>query len=144
MADFDTNVAHLPIYALEAELLRHPQIPTPIRHDFCVGLYARTMTIPAGTCATGAVHRFESYMVLRSGTMLVATDNGAIQVEAGYMALTEAGTKRAVVAVTDCVVTTFHANPTNIADPEALWEHYTVPPAPEMLDAARYAIGKAA
>ena len=44
---------HLPIYRLEAELLKQPQVECPVEHAFCSGLYARTMHIPAGTILTG-------------------------------------------------------------------------------------------
>jgi len=67
---------HLPIYHLEAELLKLPQVDMPVDHDFCNGLYARTMHIPAGTILTGAVHREESFFLVRKGELIVSTDNG--------------------------------------------------------------------
>lgn len=118
---------HLPVYRLEAELLKLPQVDMPVEHEFCPGLYARTMHIPAGTVLTGAVHRHDCFFVLRSGTLAVTTDGGVKAIEAGQMLHSPAGTKRAGVAMTDCVVTTFHANPTDAQDPAELWELFTVP-----------------
>jgi mannose-6-phosphate isomerase-like protein (cupin superfamily) len=118
---------HLPTYCLEAEILKQPQVEMPVEHAFCSGLYARTMRIPAGTVATGAVHRSESFFVVRSGTLLLATDSGPVHLEAGAMRITKAGDKRAVVAVTDVELTTFHPNPSNETDPASLWDLFTVP-----------------
>jgi quercetin dioxygenase-like cupin family protein len=119
--------AHLPIYRLEAEILKQPQVEMPVEHAFCSGLYARTMHIPAGTVATGAVHRSESFFLVRSGTLLLATESEPIQLDAGDMRVTRPGDKRAVVAITDVILTTFHPNPTNESDPAALWELFTSP-----------------
>jgi mannose-6-phosphate isomerase-like protein (cupin superfamily) len=119
--------AHLPIYRLESELLKLPQVEMPLDHDFCNGLYARTMHIPAGTVLTGAVHRDESFFVVRKGHLVVTTDNGTAEVGPGFMSVTRANTKRAGVALTDVEVTTFHANPTNETDPQTIWDMYTIP-----------------
>lgn len=127
----DCPPAHAPIYRLEAELLKHPQVEMPVEHDFCAGLYARTMHIPAGTVLTGAVHREACFFLVRKGSLVVTTDAGARRVEAGEMLNSAAGTKRAGVALSDVVVTTFHANPTNETDPAALWDLY-VEPAPAL------------
>lgn len=119
---------HLPIYRLEAELLKLPQVDMPVEHAFCDGLYARTMCIPAGTVLTGAVHRRECFFIVRSGLLAVTTDDEPRLLKAGDMFVTPAGTKRAGVAVNDVMVTTFHANPKGLRQPEALWDEFVVPP----------------
>jgi quercetin dioxygenase-like cupin family protein len=120
--------SHAPIYRLEAKLLTLAQVEMPVEHDHCSGLYARTMHIPAGTVLTGAVHKEACFFVVRTGTIAVTTDNGVTKAHAGDMLLSKAGTKRAGVAITDVVITTFHANPTNETDPAALWDLFTVAP----------------
>ena len=122
---------HLPIYRLEAELRKLPPVDCPVEEEFCDGLYARTMHIPAGTVATGAVHSKECFLVVRSGEVLLTTDDGAQRLKAGDMVKSRAGCKRAAAALTDCAVTTFHGNPTNERDEKRLWEIFTVP-APAM------------
>jgi hypothetical protein len=117
---------HAEVYRLEAEILKHPQVEMPVAHDHCDGVYARSMFIPAGTVATGAVHRGESFFVVRSGTLIAHTPHGPVEYQAGHMSITRPGEKRAVVALTDVVVTTFHANPDNETDPQALWDRFTV------------------
>jgi hypothetical protein len=118
---------HLPIYQLEAELLKLPQVDMPVDHAFCAGLYARTMHIPAGTVLTGAVHREESFFLVRKGDLIVSTDNDPKRLGPGDMSISKIGTKRAGIALTDVEVTTFHANPTNEQDPQALWDMFTIP-----------------
>jgi hypothetical protein len=122
---------HLQVYQLEAELLKLPQIDLPIDHAFCAGMYARTMHIPAGTILTGAIHREESFFLVRKGDLIVSTDDGPKRLGAGDMSISKIGTKRAGIALTDVEVTTFHANPSNEQDPQALWDMFTIPaPAP--------------
>jgi hypothetical protein len=124
---------HLPIYRLEAELLKLPQVDMPVDHAFCAGLYARTMHIPAGTALTGAIHREESFFMVRKGSLIVSTDNGPRTLGPGDMSVSKIGTKRAGIALTDVEVTTFHANPTNEQQPQALWDLFTIPaPAPAL------------
>jgi hypothetical protein len=125
--EVDVPADHLPIYALETELLKLPQIDTPVDHDFCHGLYARTMHIPAGTILTGAIHREESFFLVRKGELIVSTDNGPRTLKAGDMSVSNIGTKRAGIALTDVEVTTFHANPTNEQETQALWSLFTIP-----------------
>lgn len=119
---------HEPVYRLESLLLQHPQVEMPVDHEFCAGIYARTMHIPAGTILTGAVHRDECFFVVRQGDLVVTTDDKPRYLKAGDQLVSPAWTKRAGVALTDVVVTTYHANPKNIKDPLELWDEYTVSP----------------
>jgi len=129
---------HLPIYRLEGALLQLPQVDMPVQHEFCAGLYARTMHIPAGTVLTGAVHREESFFLVRKGDLIVSTDTGPKRLGAGDMSISRINTKRAGIALTDVEVTTFHANPNNEQDPQALWDMFTIPaPALENVQAAQ-------
>ena len=124
---------HLPIYRLESQLLKLPQVEMPVDHAFCNGLYARTMHIPAGTVLTGAIHREESFFLVRKGELIVSTDSGAKTLGPGDMSVSKIGTKRAGITLTDVEVTTFHANPSNEQDPQALWDLFTIPaPAPAL------------
>jgi hypothetical protein len=43
------------------------------------------------------------------------------------MSVSKIGTKRAGIALTEVEVTTFHANPSNEQDPQALWDMFTIP-----------------
>jgi len=119
---------HVLIYRLEAELLKYPQVEMPLEHAFCNGVYARTIHIPINTVLTGAVHRHESFFLLRRGIMVVSTgEDEQRQMFPGDMSITKPGMKRAIITITDVEITTFHANPDNETDPEALWNMFTIP-----------------
>ena len=128
-----------PIYRLEAELLKLPQVSMPVEHAFCAGLYARTMHIPAGTVLTGAIHREESFFLVRKGQLIVSTDNGPRTLAPGDMSVSKIGAKRAGITLTDVEVTTFHANPTNEHEPQALWDLFTIPAPAPVLEASQTA-----
>jgi hypothetical protein len=112
---------------LEQELLKGPQIELSVTHEFCDGLYARTMMIPAGTVLTGAIHAKDCFFQVRKGRLVVTTDDGVAILEAGDLRLSRKGTKRAGVALDDVVVTTFHPNTDNEQSPEVLWDRFTAP-----------------
>ena len=103
---------------LESILEQAPQVECPLRHYFAPGVYLREMTIPAGTIATGAVHKTEHLSILSAGHCLLTTDDGVQELKAPHTGLSKAGAKRAIVAITDCVLTTVH--PTDETDLEKL------------------------
>ena len=117
----------LPIFRLEQEIYNLPRVEMPVFHDFCAGIYARSLVIPAGTVLTGAIHKDECFFVVRSGSILITTDNGTIKADSGFMSITKPGAKRAGLAIVDTLVTTFHANPEELREPEEMWNHFTVP-----------------
>lgn len=125
---------HLPVYRLEEAMRQLPQVEVPLFHDFCTGLYARTVLIPAGTMAVGAVHKEECFFLIRNGRILITTDDKPMIAESGFMVKSNAGSKRAVYALIDTLITTFHANPEELRDPKEIWDHYTVPAPDNILE----------
>ena len=105
-----------------------PAMPNAVTHEFCNGMYARTLFLPAGGLLTGAIHKDESFFLIRSGVIIITTDEGTAEVGPGFLAVTKPGTKRAGLALTDCTVTTVHPNPDNETDPDRIWDQYTVEP----------------
>jgi hypothetical protein len=134
MSDVAIKPEHLPIYRLEQAIYSLPQVEMPVDHDFCKGLYARTLHIPAGTVLTGAVHKDECFFLVRSGAILITTDEEPIKAEVGFMGVTKAGSKRAGLALMDTVVTTFHANPKELREPDLIWDYFTVPAPDNLLE----------
>lgn len=127
------------VYDLEAALLRLPQADIKTEHSFCDGLYARTISIPAGTVLTGAVHQHASFWVVRSGELAFTTEGGETVIAySGQMGSSGAGIKRAGFALTDVVFTTFHANADNEINPERLWDKFTSAPSREALEASNH------
>lgn len=126
---------HIPIYKLEQEIMANlPRVELPVFHDFCHGIYARSLVIPAGTVLTGAVHKDECFFVVRSGSILITTDTGTVQADSGFMSITKPNTKRAGLALVDTLVTTFHSNPEELRDEKEMWDHFTVPAPTNILD----------
>lgn len=93
---------------LEQEMLVHPQMHCPIRHYLAGGLYAREITIPAGVCLVGAVHRHEHLCTVSQGRLLVTTDEGVVEVAAPATLVSKPGAKRAGYALETTVWTTYH------------------------------------
>lgn len=96
------------VMEVQREMAQLPQVETPIRHYFADGLYAREMTIPAGTAVIGKIHRFEHISVVSKGEIIVFTERGMKRVSAPCTMVSPPGTKRAVIALTETVWTTFH------------------------------------
>jgi len=128
------TLKNIPQYAIEKLLFSFPQLELPVDHSFCNGLYARTLFIPAGTILSGAVHKDESFFIVRSGVLRVTTDDGVITVLPGFMNVTKSGTKRIGYAITDVLCTTIHMNPDNTQGPSELWDSLTIPPPENISD----------
>jgi len=103
-----------------------PAMHNAVEHGHCNGVYARSLFIPAGGLLTGAIHKDESFFLVRTGVIIITTDTGTAEVGPGFMSVTRPGTKRAGLALTDCLVTTFHANPENERDPDKIWDNFTL------------------
>jgi len=106
--------------ALEAVLLTLEQAEMPVKHEFVDGLYRRELTFPAGTLATGAIHKTDHMDVLLSGEMIVVTDDGLKTLKAPLSMISRAGVKKVGYAVTEVTWATYHPNPDNITDIEKL------------------------
>lgn len=105
---------------LEAQMRLMEQLPIPVFHHFADGLYAREITIKAGTILTGKVHSGEHLNIVSQGRIAVWTEDGMTIVQAPYTMVSHPGTKRVGFALTDTTWTTIHANPQNLDDLDAL------------------------
>lgn len=123
------------VQRLESIIEKAPQVDCPVRHIFAPGVYAREMTIPAGVIATGAVHKTEHLSILSAGHCMLTTDEGAQELHAPYTGVSKPGIKRAIVAITECVLTTIHA--THETDLDKLVEQLTESSRSELLGGAK-------
>lgn len=105
---------------LEAQMRMMEQLPIEPVHHFADGLYAREITILAGTILTGKVHSTEHLNVVSKGRIAVWTEDGMKIVTAPCTLVSRPGTKRVGFALEDTVWTTIHANPENLTDLAAL------------------------
>lgn len=116
-ANLTTPTEHAPpaldlrgkIDQLEALMLREPQVEIEPVHYFAHGLYAREITIKAGTLLTGKVHRTEHLNIVSKGRIVVWTEDGMREVSAPFTMISRPGTKRVGYALEDTVWTTIHA-----------------------------------
>ena len=121
---------------LEAAGMNFPQVDCPVRHYFAPGLFAREMSIPAGTCVTGAVHRTENLVCVSMGRLQIVTEDGTREVVAGETLTCKAGMKNAVYTLEDSRWTNFFANPTNETNIDKLIEMLSFSTASELLGGA--------
>lgn len=118
---------------LEHILESAPQVECPLQHTFAPGVYIREMLVPAGTIATGAVHKTKHTTIV-VGHCLLTTDEG-VQEFSGYRSfVSKPGAKRAIYAIEDTIVTTIH--PTDETDLDKLCELLTESKADELLGGA--------
>lgn len=101
-------------------------------HRFADGLYAREITIPAGTLLVGKVHRTRHLNIVSRGRISVWSANeGVRHITAPFSFVAEPGSQRLGFAHEDTVWTTVHAtHETDLGVLEAtLVEPYAIPDA---------------
>ena len=123
------------VKSLEQAMRDVPQVDCPVRHHFAPGMYAREITIPAGTVLTGAVHKTENMAVLSAGRLRLVTDDGTVEISAPHIIHVKAGMKNAALALETAVWTNFF--PTDETDPEKLVELLTESKACDLLGGSK-------
>lgn len=111
------------IIALEQAIQSVPldeQVSFENLHNFCPGMYARTVFMPAGTVLTSKIHKTQHFFVVSKGSCTVSNSHGQRElITAPYLGVTMPGTKRALLIHEDCIWTTFHATDlTDVAEIE--------------------------
>ena len=93
---------------LQNTMLGLNQVDCPVSNHFTDGCYARQLTIPAGCCIVGAKHKTNHFFMLASGECFISEGGKAEKHIGPSLMTTKAGTKRAITAITDTVIITFH------------------------------------
>jgi len=109
------------IMALQDELLAAEQVDCPVTHHFAPSVYAREIFMPAGSVVVGKIHKHAHLNIISKGKVIVSTEFGKKELVAPCTFVSEAGTKRAVYIVDDCIWTTIH--PTEETDLEKIEDH---------------------
>tara|TARA_R110000787_G_scaffold916_3_gene3361 strand:- start:576 stop:1040 length:465 start_codon:yes stop_codon:yes gene_type:complete len=130
----EISPAYAPVFALEEELLKMDQVEIPLLHDFCDGIYSRTIIVPKGAVVTGHVHSKENFWVVRAGSAVIYTPTGPQVFHAGHLGMSPAGHKIAGYALSEVIFTTFHANPDNDRDLDVIVDRYTFQPTQEQIE----------
>jgi len=89
---------------LQNAMLEMPQVDCPVTNHFSDGLYARELFIPKGVTIVGATHKTKHLMMVASGECMM----GEKYVKAPFITETQPGTKRAIHAINDTIIITFH------------------------------------
>jgi len=95
------------VQQLEAQMLQMPQLELETRHLIHGGMYARTIFLPAGTAAVGALLNLDNICII-AGDMSVTTDDGPVRLTGYHVLSASAGFKRIGYAHTDTYLTTLY------------------------------------
>lgn len=99
------------VQTIENKVKQLPQVETPTEHFFTEGLYTRQVRLPKGTVAVGKRHKAKTLNILIQGTMQVTMDDDpdkVVTLSAPMAFESEAGVKKAVFCVTECVLLNVH------------------------------------
>lgn len=95
------------------------KLPFDNRHDFCPGIYARTIFMKADTVVISKIHKTQHFFVVVKGSCTVIDSHGTKQlIVAPHLGVTMPGTERVLHIHEDCIWTCFHV--TNLTDPEEI------------------------
>lgn len=84
-------------------------------HQFCPGVYARSIFMPAGTYLSSKIHKTQHFFAVLQGSCTVRDSHGiTTEIAAPYLGVTMPGTKRLLRIHEDCIWVTFH--PTTLTD----------------------------
>lgn len=99
---------------------RGDPVDIPVRHYFSDGVYAREVTIPAGSIVTGKIHKRENLNILSKGEISVLVGDRIERLRAPVTIVSAPGTKRIAYTHTEVVWTTIHGtNERDLAKIEA-------------------------
>jgi hypothetical protein len=117
-------LAH-PLAAVQREIMGTGLAVMPEAvHSFAPGVYVRGLPMPAELLIIGRLHKTRHLFQLTRGTVLVDNGDGPVEISADLAPVTlvtEPGTKRAIVALTDAYIQTVHVtDETDLAVLESL------------------------
>jgi hypothetical protein len=95
-------------------------------HHFSDGIYARQYNQIAGSLVISKIHAMENFLILLSGECVISTGDKTETLVAPHIVKTMPGMKRAVLAITDITMITFHPNPDNERDMSKLEARYII------------------
>lgn len=92
----------------------------PVQHLFEPGVYIREMFIPAETLFIGRPHTFGHRCDLMSGKILLIREEGKMHLEAPASLMSKPGYMMCLYAKTDVIGRTYHPNPDERRDVDAM------------------------
>lgn len=114
------NVPPERIEQVEAKLLQLPQAKFaddyPLEHHFSPGVYIRKIFMPAGDLVLGHAHLTHHANLILQGRAAVMMDGKLHDLRAGTVINSDAGVRKVLYILEDCIWATVHSNPDNITD----------------------------
>jgi len=108
------NVLSHSIDELEAVMVDNfPLMSFPVKEHFTDGIYTREVFLPKDSFVTSKIHKTRHQFFIMQGKCTIWVDGKEQTIEAPYIGITEAGTRRVVLALEDTIWATTHANPDN-------------------------------
>lgn len=95
-------------------------VECPLTHHFDGNAYVREIAIPAGTLFIGRIHRYGHRVELVLGSGVLVTATARLPISAPYAIETTPQGQVAFYATSDVVGRTYHPNPTDSRDTQAL------------------------
>jgi hypothetical protein len=114
---------------LESIITRMPQLDVVPVHYFSDGVYAREVTMPAGSLVTSKVHKTPHLVIVSRGSMVVQSEEYGLQtISAPTMFMSYPGSRRVGFTYEDTTWTTVHpTKKTTVAGVEdEIFEPYVV------------------
>lgn len=121
------------VLRLQQAMREMPQLEMRTDHHFARGLYARVLHIPAGTLIVGKIHKEEHFFIIAKGSIRVTADEYVRDLVAGDVLVASPGTKRAGLALEDCVCINVHH--TMLTDLDEIEEELIEPDETALFDA---------
>lgn len=103
------------------------QFTPPVEQFFGEGVYIRQVFLPAGTIATGKIHKEPCWNILIQGELEVVTEDGYKIMVAPCIFRSKGGMKRAGRVISDTIWATVHAYDGEEQDSDAMADLLTVP-----------------
>jgi hypothetical protein len=103
-----------------------------VENHFSLGVYARSLYIPADTIVVGKIHKYENLNILAQGDISVLVDNEIVRIRAPFVVVSPPGTKRIAYAHEDTVWITIHG--TELRNVEEIEKHFIAQSEQEFLE----------
>ena len=119
--DFEMLETRRKVQMVEAQMRALPaeaHVKIEPEHFSHGGIYARKITIPAGTLLTGEIHKYDNMNFMLSGDMLVLVGTDWARIRGPEIIFAPAGIKRIAFALTETVWVT--VLPTNEQNPQVI------------------------
>jgi len=108
------------VHSFESLMKEMPQLKLAVFHHFSPGIYCRELHIPAGVITTGKIHKHSCLNIMSKGARSTLVGDQVIRVEAPFIHVSAAGTKRISLTHEDSIWITVHPNPTQERDIDKL------------------------